>query len=268
MKVEVLGQETYVGTGSGPFDATRPAVLFVHGAGMDHTVWVMQARYFARHGHAVLAPDFPGHGRSAGEPLTRVEAMADWLRELLEALDVSAATVVGHSLGSLVAYAFAARHPEQTSSIVLFGTSLPMPVTHVLLDAAEDDDHAAFDMANSWSHSSRGSLGGNPVPGMFVLRGGERLLERLAPGVYYADLSACNAFDPAALGPVTAPATIVVGTEDRMTPQKAGVKVAELLGGGTRVHTLAGSGHAMMSECPNEVLDILIDVVPAVAATS
>ncbi len=261
MKVTVLGQETHVGTGSRPFAPEQPAVLFVHGAGMDHTVWVMQARYFARQGFAVLAPDLPGHGRSAGEPLTSIEAMADWLAELFATLAVPAATVVGHSMGSLVAVTFAARHPERTSSIVLFGASLPMPVTHLLLDAAEDDDHAAFDMANSWSHSTRGSLGGNPVPGMFVLRGGERLLQRLAPGVYFADLTACNAFDPSELGPVTARATVVVGTEDRMTPQKAGLKVAEGLGPDTRVHTLAGSGHSMMSECPNEVLDILIDAV-------
>ncbi|MEM8768560.1 MAG: alpha/beta hydrolase [Pseudomonadota bacterium] len=262
MKVEVSGHEVHVGTGSRPLDPTQPAVLFVHGAGMDHTVWVMQARYFARKGYAVLAPDLPGHGRSAGEPLKSIEAMADWLAELLRVLAVPAATVVGHSMGSLVACAFPARHPEQTTAIVLFGASLPMPVTHLLLDAAEDNDHAAFTMANSWSHSTAGSLGGNPVPGMFVLRGGERLLERLAPGVYFADLSACNAFDPAELGPVTVPATVVVGTEDRMTPQKAGLKVAASLGSETQVRTLAGSGHSMMSECPNEVLDILIDAVP------
>ena len=262
MRLEVRGERTFVATGSRPLEpSAKGAVLFVHGAGMDHTVWVMQARYFARQGFAVLAPDLPGHGRSAGAPLESIEAIADWLHELLGAVDLASATVVGHSMGSLAAVALAARHPEVTERLVLFGISLPMPVTPLLLDAAADDDHAAFAMANVWSHSARGSLGGNPVPGMFVLRGGERLMERCAPGVFHADLAACNAFDPDGLGTVQAPATVVIGTEDRMTSRKAGLAVAERLGGGTKVHELAGAGHSMMSECPNEVLDVLIDAI-------
>ena len=136
-----------------------------------------------------------------------------------------------------------------------------MPVTHLLLDAAADDDHAAFDMANGWSHSARGSLGGNPVPGMFVLAGGERLMERCAPGVFHADLAACNGFEPGDLSRIRAPVTVVIGTEDRMTPMKAGLSVAERMGDVARVRTLTGSGHSMMSEQPNEVLDVLIEAV-------
>ena len=262
MKLAVNGETTFVATGSRPFDAPgNGVVLFVHGAGMDHTVWVMQARYFARQGFAVLAPDLPGHGRSSGEPLTSIEAIADWLSALLDAAGAASASVVGHSMGSLAAVSFGSRYPHKTERLVLFGTSVPMPVTHLLLDAAADDDHAAFEMANSWSHSTRGSLGGNPVPGMFVLRGGERLMERCAPGVFHADLAACNAFDPGELSPLQAPVTVVVGTEDKMTSRKAGLAVARQLGDNTRVHELQGSGHSMMSECPNEVLDIMIQAI-------
>lgn len=267
MKVDVRNSTAHVATGSRPFaDGTRGAVLFIHGAGMDHTVWVMQTRFFARHGYAVLAPDLPGHGRSDGEPLASIEAMADWLVALLDAVSATRATVVGHSMGSLVACALAARHPDRAERLVLFGTSIPMPVADVLLDAAADDDHAAFEMANVWSHSARGSLGGNPVPGMFALVGGERLLERSSPGVFHADLAACNAFLPGEMAAVTAPVTIAVGTEDKMTSAKAGRAVAAALGesvqdGEVSVRTLAGSGHSMMSECPNEVLDVLIEAL-------
>lgn len=266
MKIEVRGTVTHVATGSRPFSAenNRGVVLFVHGAALDHTVWVMQTRYFARHSYAVLAPDLPGHGRSGGAPLTSVEAMADWLAELLQVLGVDRATVVGHSMGALIAYAFGARHAERTSRLVLFGTSIPMLVSDALLGAAADDDHAAFEMANTWSHSTRGSLGGNPVPGMWVFQGGERLMERSDPGVFSADLTACNQFAPAALA-IVAPVTIVIGTEDKMTPSKAGLKVAAALGDSATVRTLAGSGHSMMSECPNEVLDILIEALGVAA---
>lgn len=262
MRLAVRETETFVGTGSRPFDPPgRGVLLFVHGAGMDHTVWVMQARYFARHGFTVLAPDLPGHGRSGGAPLTSITGMADWLADLLSELGISGATLIGHSMGSLAAVAFAARHPERAERLVLLGASLPMPVTHLLLDAAADDDHAAFAMANVWSHSARGSLGGNPVPGMFVLAGGERLMERCAPGVFHADLAACNGFEPDDIDRIRAPVTVVVGTEDRMTPMKAGRSVADRFTDNARVRTLQGSGHSMMTEQPNQVLDLLIEAV-------
>ena len=141
MRLPVRGEQTFVGTGSRAFDAPgRGVMLFVHGAGMDHTVWVMQARYFARQGYAVLAPDLPGHGRSAGAPLASIEAIADWLDELLAAAGVQSASVIGHSMGSLAAVAFASRHPDKTERVMLFGTSIPMPVTHLLLDAAATAD--------------------------------------------------------------------------------------------------------------------------------
>jgi pimeloyl-ACP methyl ester carboxylesterase len=262
MKVMVDDRRIHVGTGSRPFEAAdREAILFLHGAGMDHTVWVMPSRYFARHGYGVLAPDLPGHGRSDGPALDSVVELADWVAGLLDSLEVSRAIVVGHSMGSLIAYTFAAQHSDRTAAMVLFGTSAPMPVTDALLDAAADDDHAAFEMANTWSHSFRGSLGGNPVPGMFMLRSGERLLERSRAGVYSADLRACDGFDPNGLPLPGVPTTVVVGTEDKMAPMQAGRAVAERLGKSARVRTLEGSGHSMMSECPNEVLDILIEAV-------
>ena len=48
---------------------TLPSVIFIHGAGMDHTVWTLQTRFFAHHGRNVLALDLPGHGRSEGPAL-------------------------------------------------------------------------------------------------------------------------------------------------------------------------------------------------------
>ena len=77
MITELNGEQVFVGTGSRPLSKGRSAVLFLHGAGFDHSVWVMPARYFARHGMDVLAPDLPGHGRSLGQALAQVEDMAD-----------------------------------------------------------------------------------------------------------------------------------------------------------------------------------------------
>ncbi|MCZ6640266.1 MAG: alpha/beta hydrolase [Gammaproteobacteria bacterium] len=260
MKFEVGGERVFAATGSAPFDATKPAVLFIHGAGMDHSVWVMPTRYFARHGFGVLAPDFPAHGRSGGNALTSISAMARWLVDVLDGLDVEQTAVVGHSMGSLVAHSFARLYPDRCRALALLGTSAPMPVTDLLLNAAEDNDHAAIDMANGWSHSARGKLGGNQNPGLWMLRGGERLLEKSAPGVFHTDLKACNEFAASEGEVVRCPSLVIVGEADQMTPVRAGISVADTLPDATIVR-LAGCGHAMMSERPNDVLDALIQIV-------
>ena len=102
--VQVDGAQAYIGTGSGAAAADAPAVVFIHGAGMDHTVWALPARHFARKGLCVVAPDLPGHGRSSapanGAPaLASVEEMASWVGSLLDALSIATAAVVGHSMG-------------------------------------------------------------------------------------------------------------------------------------------------------------------------
>ena len=233
--------------------------LGLHGAAHEHTVWVMPARYFARHGFRVIAPDLPGHGRSTGPALESIEALADWLARVLDALAVEAAAIVGHSMGALVAQAFATRHPTRVRALALLGTSVPMAVTERLLAAAQRNDHAATDMANGWSHSARARLGGSPNPGFWMLGTGERLIERTPPGVHHVDLAACNAYrgDP---GAIAVPTLVIVGDQDQMTPARAGRDVASKIPS-ARVVTLAGSGHAMLSEQPNQVLDALISII-------
>ena len=259
MKLELDNETVFIGTGSRPLaDRHAPTVCFIHGAGMDHTVWVMPARYFARQGYRVIAPDLPGHGRSSGAALETIEAMADWLNELAAALNVASMAVVGHSMGSLIACTLAARRPELIAQLVLLGTSAPMPVTERLLDAARDNHPAAVAMANTWSHA-RGRLGGNENPGMWMMAGGARLIERSAPGVFHTDLAACNSYDSAVVEQISAPALVISGSADQMTSAAAGRQVFDALDqrAGARLVELPGSGHSMLSEYPNEVLDAL-----------
>ena len=79
LKFTVDGHTVFCATGGKPFEANQRAVILLHGAGMDHTTWSLQSRWFAWHGWSVLAPDLPGHGHSAGKPLPTIEVMAAWL---------------------------------------------------------------------------------------------------------------------------------------------------------------------------------------------
>ena len=263
MRIDINGNEVFYGTGSGtPSDAAN-TLIFVHGAGFDHTIWVMPARYFARHGWRVVALDLPGHGRSQGQALTSIAQMADWLAQVIDAVSPNQqASVVGHSMGSLVAMSLAARHANKVQKLALLGTSAPMPVADVLLNAALDNDQAAIDMTNTWSHSARGSLGSSQNPGVSNLHIGERLLQQAGAGVFHTDLAACNGFTADGLAEVKQPTLVIIGDEDKMTPPRAGLAVADQL---THVQQrrLAGCGHSMLSEQPNQVLDELAAFLPS-----
>src|SRR5206468_7906029 len=119
------------------------------------------------HGWNVLAVDLPAHGRSAGPPLATVPAMADWLTAVLDAAKIQKASLVGHSLGTLVALDCAARHPQRVERVALIATAQPMKVSDAFLEAAKRNSYDAFDMSTTWGHAPQVPLGGNPNPGMW-----------------------------------------------------------------------------------------------------
>lgn len=259
MELDTGGRRAFAATfGSAP-DAERGTVAFVHGAAMDRTVWTMFGRYFSRHGYHVLALDLPGHGRSDGPALASIPDMADWLVSALDAAGVAGpAWLVGHSMGSLVALEAGARHPERVAGLVLIGTSAPMPVTDALLDPAAANEHVALDRLTLWGHSALAHVGGFSVPGMWMTGGGLRLVERAAPGVLHADLSACNDYVTGldSAREVRCPTLLVLGERDAMTPARAANGLEEALPDARRA-VIPRAGHQLMTERPNEVLDAL-----------
>ncbi len=262
MKLDVRGQSTYCYTNGRDMDPDKDSIVFVHGAGMDHTVWTMFSRHFARHGRNVIAVDLPGHGRSAGEPRASIEDMSDWIVELLDALQLQQAAIVGHSLGSLVALDCAARHPDRVRAVVLVGSTAPMPVSDAILDAAAANDHAAFEMLTEYGYSKRHLYGGNSNPGMWMVGSTLRLFERSRPGVLHADMSACNNYQEglARAATVKCPVLVVLGDSDRLTPVRSTQPLLDALPA-PQVRILKGAGHTLMSEAPNALLDALKEVL-------
>lgn len=258
MRVVVNGSDTHVAAGGKKFDPALPAIVFLHGAGMDHSVWALLARSFAHHGFGVLAPDLPGHGRSAGTPLSSIADLADWTAAFMDAAGVAAARIIGHSMGTLIAIETAARHAGKVSGLGLIATAAPMRVSDDLLNAAKADDHAAIDMMSIWGEGYRATLGGSLAPGLWMLGGAERLLERARPGVIFADLSACNTYTDAlaAAAKVTVPSIVIQGSRDVMTPFKGGKAIAAAIAG-CRLAMIEGAGHMLMSERPEDVLAAL-----------
>ncbi len=261
MIIDVHGAPAYAYTGGKSFDAALPAVVFIHGAQNDHSVWGLQSRYLAHHGHAVLAVDLPGHGRSGGPALRSVEAMANWLLALLAAAGVTRAALVGHSMGSLIALETAHRAPDRVAKLALLGSTFPMKVSDALLGTARDNEPAAIDMVNLFSHSSIAQKPSCPGPGFSVMGGARRLMQRMSQlnpeQLFYTDFHACNAYvnGETAARSVACPALFIFGARDVMTPPRSAKSLLAAMPHATTV--TVDAGHAMMQEQPDAVLDAL-----------
>jgi len=260
VNLTVDGRQAFAYAAAHAIDPAKPTVVFLHGAGLDHSVFGLQSRYFGYHGRNVLALDFPAHGRSEGPPLPSIQEMAAWALRVLDAARLQKASIVGHSMGSLVALECAARHPARVERIALLGTAYPMKVGEAFMDAARRNDHAAYDMETIWGHSAQAALGANPNPGMSMYGESLARLERLAPGVLYNDLKACHEYagGEAAASRLACPVLFVLGRRDQMTPARAGAAFAKSVPN-ARLLQLEASGHSLMTEAPDAVLDALIE---------
>jgi pimeloyl-ACP methyl ester carboxylesterase len=247
------GAYAYTGPGAGAPGAAAPAIVLIHGAQHDHSVWTAQSRWFLAHGWRVLAPDLPGHGRTPGPALSSVEAMADWVLALLDAADIATALLAGHSMGSLVALEAAARAGARVRALALLATAWPMKVSDALLACARADEARAIDMVNIWSH---GSLLDSTAPAE-----NRRLMQRMAARnpaqLLHTDFSACNAYagglDAAAR--VACPALFILGRRDAMTPPRAAQALIEAMPQAEVVQL--DCGHALMAEAAQAVTDAL-----------
>jgi len=258
MELTVQGKRVFAATGGQPIRPELPTAIFLHGSGMDRTVWTLQTRYFAHHGRNVMAVDLPGHGRSEGPALASVGAMADWLIQAMDAAGLEQAALVGHSMGALVALEAASRAPQRVWALALLGVAHRMPVHPDLIAAAEHDEPAAQALVASWGFGRRAHLGGAQAPGLWMLGGGLRLLGHAREGVLATDLKACDAYDgaEAAAARVTCPALLLVGSADRMTPPAQARPLAQKLTE-QRTVKLAGAGHMMMIEQPDATIAAL-----------
>jgi pimeloyl-ACP methyl ester carboxylesterase len=258
MEVRLAGAPVFLADYGKGFDQARQTILFVHGAGMDHSVWPLQARHFAYRGSNALAVDLPGHGRSGGELLGSIAAIADWLATLVEALRGPPVHLVGHSMGALIGLELAARQRQTIERLALLGAAPKMPVHPALLEAAARPEPLAPELICDWGFGPAGHFGGHKAPGSWMLGHALRLLAQSRGPRLHTDLAACNEYQdgPAAAAKVRCPTLVIAGAADRMTSARQAASLAATIKGAQLV-VLPGCGHMMMVEQPDATLDAL-----------
>jgi pimeloyl-ACP methyl ester carboxylesterase len=263
MKITVQDHVLFAYTGSKPFNSDQPTAVFIHGVLNDHSVWILQTRYLAHHGWNVLAIDLPGQSKSQGPYPESVEQAAHTIIALLDAVGVTQAALIGHSLGSLIALQAAAQAPERVSHLVLVGTAFPMRVSPALLDGALNSPMKAIDMVNTFSHSMLAPPPSALGPGTWLYGGSKALMRRVLASnsqanVFHLGFKACDSYSQGeeAMAKVQCSTLFVLGQNDQMTPPKAAQSLIGKARQGQVVQLQAG--HSLMTEAPDAVLHALV----------
>jgi pimeloyl-ACP methyl ester carboxylesterase len=269
MQLTVDGKSVFATTGGKPFDPTKPVLICIHGAGGDRTGWMSLARYAAHHGWSVLAPDLPGHGRSAGPALTSIAAMSTWLEGMMVAARVETAALAGHSMGGAIAIETAARLGTRISHVLAIGTAAAIPVGAALLEAARSDPAKAYDMMTQWAHAPAARSTASPSPGLALTNITRAVFSSNPVDVLAVDLSACAAWTtgPDAAKRIPASTHVIAADLDVMTPTKRGRELAALIPG-ARYTSLPGVGHMIMQEAPHQLIAIAAAALAAPRANA
>lgn len=248
-------------TVAGPADG--PAVVLSHCWTGSRAVWAGVAHRLAAGGHRVVLYDQRGHGRSStpdAEPT--IGHLADDLRAVLEATDVTDAVLVGHSMGGMSIQSYALEHPdhfaERARGVVLVATAArvlgrravpPAVVQRVLGDGRQE-----------WTRRGtvgramvRGSLGQGALPEHVELtRAGFADTSGTARAGFLVAMASMD-LRPA-LPTMAVPATVLVGTRDTLTPLPLGRQLADELPDAELV-VLPGAGHMLPLEAPDRIVD-------------
>lgn len=259
---EIQGKRVFATTGGKAFDPGKPAIVFLHGSGLDHTFWGLYARFFAFRGYAALAPDLPGHTHSEGPPMATIEAMAGWLRDVVVVLGISNISLVAHSMGCLTALEFAVRCPDRLRSLSLIASGLATPVNPALIAAAEQEPETAIDMMIGWGFGPAGHFHRGPIPGNSMVAGGRKVMRGNVPDALAADLRACDAYvnGRSAAAAIEVPVQVIQAGKDRMAPRRAAQELIDQLTA-PEVHWIEDSGHILPQEAPNRCRQLLRDFI-------
>ena len=270
--IEIHGQPvTYHMMGEGP------PVLLVHGITSSSRTWKSVMPRLSEN-HTVIAPDLLGHGRSSKpQGDYSLGAYASGMRDLLVALDVPKATVVGHSLGGGIAMQFGYQFPDRVARLVLVDTGgIGREVNPALRAAALPGAELVLPLLFSPTLHDAGLKVRNFLAGIGLH--GSADVEGVAEG--FASLTEADArrafvntvrsvIDPSGQRVSAAdrlyltrdiPSLIVWGDRDRIIPVSHADLAHELMPG-SRLEIFPGAGHFPFNDDPDRFIRTLEEFI-------
>jgi 3-oxoadipate enol-lactonase len=250
-KVSVNGIElAYDDVGNGP------AVLFLHGFPFNRSMWREQLALLSPAAR-VIAPDLRGHGETASstisqEPVT-METMAADVVALMDALDISQATVCGLSMGGYVALALCRLFPARVSTLVLADTravadtEAGKQIREQQAQKALQEGMAAIADAMLPKLVAPVTVAKHPE---VVARIREMILRTDPAGAAAAQRAMAQRLDHSEFLPqIKVPTLIICGELDQLTPLSESQMMHKLIAG-SRLEIIEAAGHVSNLEQP------------------
>ena len=244
----------FVSTGGLDFDKSKPYVLLMHGSGLTHIVWSLHEQFYVSQGFNVLSIDLPGHGNSEGPSLKSIEEISDWVKQLINKVNISKINFIGHSQGCLVGIDFASRYPNLIDKLVLVAGSYKLPVNQDLIDLAEAGDEKSVLLMMKWGYEgSKAFIGGNPVKK--IINSSREIREILA-----VDLNACNNYKngKVSLEKINYSTLCIFGDLDKMVSLEVGNKMAAMIKNSEK-KIINNCGHMIIFEKAFEMRKLVKD---------
>ncbi|WP_022884420.1 alpha/beta fold hydrolase [Glaciibacter superstes] len=224
----------------------------IHTAGQSGVQYRYAAAELALLGYRVIVPDLPGHGRSEPRPggaVTDLGDYAGWCVSLIEHLQLKMPVIVGCSIGGKISLDVATRMGDRISAIIAMAASAEPGRANVSGLKRELEDIAAP------SRTDRTFYGTRAVVGSAVPDEQRDLIARMHcredPEVSTSDLIGWGSHDVVStLTQITAPARLVLGTDDLWVDPKAVERTAAGIDGAEFTY-LNGVGHYPMEEMPD-----------------
>ena len=230
-----------------------PALALLHGLGGASESWAFQFGALGA-GYRVIAWDMPGYGLSEDLALRAPSAFdyADALAGVLDGLGVGAAHVVGQSVAALIGAAFAGRHPGRTLSYTfcqgLAGLGGLPPAERERQRGARLDAYLSGGAEAFAEGRGRRMLGPDAPDAIADLVIGA--MKRIPEGGYCRAVEMMARSDIGELAPaVRAPALVIAGGADPVSPPEVGAAARALLPGDL-IETIEGAGHYGCMEDP------------------
>jgi 3-oxoadipate enol-lactonase len=246
-----------------------PTVLMLHGIGGGHLMFAPQVESLANAGYRAVAWDMPGYGHSAPiEPYT-FKGLAQSCLALIDALQCERVTLLGHSIGGMVAQEVVARHPQRVERLVLCGTTAAFGKP----DAEWQRSFIEARTAPLDAGQGMPELAEMLVPRMIgpgSLPEGVQLARHcmgLVPAATYRRALECLlTFDRrAALASINVPTLVVAGEFDPNAPPATVKRMADAIPRSTFLE-MRGIGHLQNLEAPDEFDALLLNFLALPAA--
>lgn len=240
---------------------TGEPVVFLHGAGMDHTSFAAQAEAVRDAGYRSVLVDQRGHGRSEladGARFRAEDALAD-LGALCDELRLDRPVLVGHSMGGNLSQSFVRAHPAQAGGLIVVGATWNAgPLTR----AERVQLRMAMPALRMIPASKLAVLSAKAsAVSVAAVEGIREVFARMPKEVFLDVMRATASFvepDPSYRTPV--PLGLVVGAEDR-TGNIVTAMRAWAAADGVRLRDIPGAGHVAMADAPDAVSAAILDIL-------